>query len=82
MKPAPAADAGYQTLSKLGARIDRVVGDFDSMGEVPVHPNVRVHPAEKDETDMMLAVRTGLHLGYRSFLIYGGLGGRLDHNYL
>ena len=76
-----AADAGYKALVKLGARIDRVVGDFDSLGTVPIHPSVEVHPAEKDETDMMLAVRTGLRLGYRRFFIYGGLGGRLDHSY-
>ena len=76
-----AADAGYRTLLRLGVRIDRVVGDFDSLGEVPVHPGVEVHPAEKDETDMMLAVRTALEAGYRDVRIYGGLGGRLDHSF-
>ena len=76
-----AADAGYRTLLRLGGRIDRVVGDFDSMGEVPVHPGVEVHPAEKDETDMMLAVRTALGAGYCEVRIYGGLGGRLDHSF-
>jgi thiamine pyrophosphokinase len=75
-----AADAGYKTLVRLGIKIDRVVGDFDSLGEVPVHPSVEVHPAEKDETDMMLAVRTALSAGYRDVRIYGGLGGRLDHS--
>jgi len=76
-----AADAGYRTLARLGVKIDRVVGDFDSLGEVPAHPGVEVHPIEKDETDMMLAVRTGLDLGYREFRIFGGLGGRLDHSF-
>lgn len=76
-----AADAGYKTLVRLGVKIDRVVGDFDSLGEVPVHPGVEVHPAEKDETDMMLAVRTALAAGYREIRIYGGLGGRLDHSF-
>lgn len=76
-----AADAGYQTLIRLGARIDRVVGDFDSLGAVPVHPDVEVHPAEKDETDMMLAVRSALDDGYGEVRIYGGLGGRLDHSF-
>ena len=37
-------------------------------------------PVEKDDTDAMLAVRHGLSLGYRHFLLYGGLeGSRLDH---
>lgn len=76
-----AADAGFRVLSRLGARIDRVVGDFDSLGEIPRHPGVEIHPAEKDESDMMLAIRTGLAEGYRAFRIYGGLGGRLDHSY-
>jgi thiamine pyrophosphokinase len=76
-----AADAGYRALMRLGVKIDRVVGDFDSLGEVPVHPGVEVHPAEKDETDMMLAIRTALAAGCREVRVYGGLGGRLDHSF-
>jgi thiamine pyrophosphokinase len=76
-----AADAGYETLLRLGVRVDRVVGDFDSLGHAPNHPGVEIHPAEKDETDMMLAVRVGLDAGCREFRIYGGLGGRLDHSF-
>jgi len=75
-----AADAGYRALIRLGVKADRVVGDFDSLGEVPARPGVEVHPAEKDETDMMLAVRSALEAGYREIRIYGGLGGRLDHS--
>ena len=58
-----------------------VIGDFDSLGYVPNHPNIVRHPAEKDDTDMMLAARIGLEQGYKEFLIYGGLGGRWDHSY-
>ena len=37
-------------------------------------------PVEKDDTDAMLAVRRGLTLGYREFVLYGSLDGpRLDH---
>ena len=75
-----AADAGYRALKRLGVKIDRVVGDFDSLGEAPDHPGVEAHPAEKDETDMMLAVRTALAAGCREVRVYGGLGGRLDHS--
>lgn len=75
-----AADGGYAHLSSLGIVPDLVVGDFDSLGDMPNHPHILRHPVEKDDTDTMLAVKTGLELGFREFLIYGGLGGhRLDH---
>ena len=39
-----------------------------------------VFPVEKDDTDAMLAVRRGLAMGCREFLLYGSLDGpRLDH---
>ena len=39
-----------------------------------------VCPVEKEDTDSMLAVRHGLALGYRRFVLYGALDGpRLDH---
>ena len=74
-----AADAGYNTLERLGITADLLVGDFDSLGFRPEHPNIVEHPPEKDDTDMMLAVKEGLRRGKRTFVILGGLGGRLDH---
>ena len=45
--------------------------DFDRIRRVPV---------EKDDTDTMLAVKTGLEQGCGEFHLYGGTGGRrLDH---
>jgi len=76
-----AADGGLAHLERRGVRADLIIGDFDSLGRVPEGPNVIRHPVEKDDTDMMLAVRTGLARGCRRFLLYGGLGGRLDHAY-
>ena len=82
--PAPgdyviAADRGYDSLMAYGVNPDLVVGDFDSLGEVPNHPNVIQLPAEKDDTDMVFALRQGLDLGYRRFVMLGGVGGRLEH---
>ena len=74
-----AADGGYARLVSLGIIPDLVVGDFDSLGSVPDHPNTILSPVEKDDTDMMLAVKQGLARGYSSFIIDGGLDGRLDH---
>lgn len=73
-----AADGGYVHFEKLGREPDGVLGDFDSLGYVPA--GATVFPVEKDDTDAMLAVRQGLAMGYREFLLYGSLDGpRLDH---
>ena len=74
-----AADAGLRYLRSAGISPDLIVGDFDSLGEAPAGENVVYHRPEKDDTDTMLAVQEGLTRGYDRFLIYGGLGGRLDH---
>ena len=73
-----AADGGLVHLQRLGLSPDGILGDFDSLGYVP--EDAKVFLVEKDDTDAMLAVRQGLQLGYRRFVIYGGLDGpRLDH---
>ena len=73
-----AADGGFSHLQKLGLTPNGIIGDFDSLGYVP--QNAQVFPVEKDDTDAMLAVRKGLQLGYREFILYGALDGpRLDH---
>ena len=75
------ADAGYSAALKNGIEPDLTVGDFDSFGSIPQGKNVIVHPPEKDDTDSMLAVKIGLEKGYKTFILYGMLGGRLDHTF-
>lgn len=73
-----AADGGLVHTRALGIEPHVILGDFDSLGYVPRGANV--FPVEKDDTDAMLAVRRGLAMGCRDFLIYGSLDGpRLDH---
>ena len=74
-----AADGGYAQLEARGAVPDLLVGDFDSLGYVPDHPHIVRHPVAKDDTDTALALREGWRRGFRTFHIYGGMGGRLDH---
>ena len=73
-----AADGGLLHTGKLGLEPNEILGDFDSLGFTPA--DARVFPVEKDDTDAMLAVRRGLSLGFREFILYGSLDGpRLDH---
>ena len=73
-----AADGGLRYVKELNLKPHGILGDFDSLGYIP--DSATVFPVEKDDTDAMLAVRKGLELGYRRFLLYGSLDGpRLDH---
>lgn len=78
-----AADGGYDHLLQIGLRTDVVIGDFDSVTSSEIWEDTvcekLTYPPEKDDTDMMLAIKLGLSRGFGQFNIYGGLGGRLDH---
>ena len=76
-----AADGGYRALYSLGYTPDLLLGDFDSLGDLPLPPDLPVlrFPARKDDTDTGLALRHGLDRGYRDFALYGCAGGRVDH---
>lgn len=74
-----AADGGKEYLEKCGITPDMIIGDFDSLGYIPKHRNIIKLPVEKDVTDMFAAVNEAMEMGYDKFIIYGGLGGRLDH---
>ena len=73
------ADKGLRLAEGLGLTPDLIIGDFDSIDQRPVGDNVLTYPVEKDDTDLMLAIKTALEMGYDRFQIYGALGGRLDH---
>ncbi len=74
-----AADGGWLTVERMGLVPHLVVGDFDSLGHRPDHPNTVVLPTVKDDTDMHAAIKLGLERGYTRFALYGGTGGRLAH---
>jgi len=81
-----AADGGARLAGPLGVRIDRWVGDGDSLGEEALArletsgvPIERAN-SDKDESDTELAVRAALREGAGGIVIVGGLGGRrIDH---
>lgn len=75
-----AADGGWNDCRDAGLVPDLLLGDFDSLAELPSGVAVERHPVEKDDTDMMLAIKRGLALGHKEFYLYGGMGGqRTDH---
>ncbi len=77
-----AADAGYLTARRMGLTPDILVGDLDTLGELPEMPDtvevIRL-PEEKDLTDTQYAVGLALERGATELVIIGGLEGRLDH---
>ena len=75
-----AADGGYKKAVELGLTPDVVIGDFDS-GEEPEDTTAFIVKLnrDKDDTDMLAAVKLGLRRECKTFVIYGGTGGRLDH---
>lgn len=74
-----AADGGYDILKKKHIDADILLGDFDSIQETPSHTNIIKYPSQKDDTDTFLSYKLGMDKGYKNFIIFGGIGGRIDH---
>ena len=84
-----AVDGGYEYCKLLEITPDYILGDFDSISEKEAESvaeiakqqedKVIILPVEKDDTDMLAALKLGLAEGYQSFRIYGGMGGRVEH---
>lgn len=80
-----AADSGLHHAHAAGLAVDAVVGDLDSVSpdalEVARGRGVTVHehPADKDQTDLELALGVALESGPEHIVVLGGHGGRADH---
>lgn len=84
-----AVDGGINYCGVLEIEPDILIGDFDSVNETQREAILQMKEAapervvvlkpEKDDTDMLAALRLGLEKGYDYFLIYGGCGGRMEH---
>lgn len=79
-----AADGGLAHAQPLGLRVGSVIGDLDSLDPAIQaqleQRGVRLqrHPAEKDETDLELALLAACEAGAEVVAILGAWGGRLD----
>jgi thiamine pyrophosphokinase len=80
-----AADSGLAHAHALARAVDLVVGDFDSVD--PAHlddaiaagARVERFPADKDATDLELAIDAAHREGATRATVLGTGGGRLDH---
>ncbi len=75
------ADGGTRHALALGLRPHLIMGDLDSMPEgFQPFPETEMikFPADKDETDLELAIEHALSLHPTQLLIIAALGGRLD----
>lgn len=84
-----AVDGGINYCGILEIEPDIILGDFDSVNDAQreailsmreqAPDRVVALKPEKDDTDMLAALKLGLEKGYDYFLIYGATGGRLEH---
>ena len=83
--PVIAADRGLEHALALGLEVTVAVGDFDSASPEAVAvaeaAGVRVerHAAEKDATDLELALDLALTMSPARIVVLASEGGRLDH---
>ena len=84
-----ALDGGLGYCDFLQIEPDLIIGDFDSVTDEERKALLEIEKAapekvirlkpEKDDTDMLYAIKHALSKGYREFRIYAGTGGRFDH---
>lgn len=76
-----AADAGYRQVLAIGQKVDILVGDMDSLGTAVPEDSVEIVrlPAEKDLTDLQVAVELAVGRGAQEIILVSSLSGRLDH---
>jgi thiamine pyrophosphokinase len=83
--PVIAADKGLEHALALGLEVTVAVGDFDSASPEAVDAaeasgtRMERHPAEKDATDLELALDVAAAMSPRRILVLSSDGGRLDH---
>jgi thiamine pyrophosphokinase len=83
--PVIAADSGLDLAQRLGFRAELVVGDLDSVSAQALRraqadgTRVERHPADKDRTDLDLALSAAARRGATEVTVVGAGGGRLDH---
>ncbi|HEX2582926.1 MAG TPA: thiamine diphosphokinase [Chlamydiales bacterium] len=78
-----AVDGGLRYCKAMSIRPTLIMGDFDSappelLDEYTV-PKIRLK-AEKDATDLEVAIEHEINRGAERLTVFGGWGGRIDHS--
>ena len=73
------ADSGYDHAVKMQIKVDLLVGDFDSISEIPTEVKNIQYPTRKDQTDVEIALDHARNMGFSEFLLLGATGSRIDH---
>ncbi|MBR6750670.1 MAG: thiamine diphosphokinase [Clostridia bacterium] len=71
------ADGGYKNLRDVKPSV--IVGDMDSISHLPNDIKLIKLPTEKNLSDGEFAVRYAHENGFSKIVLYGILGGRIDH---
>ena len=77
-------DKGALICVKQGISMICAVGDFDSVTceekqMIEAHTSILPLPEQKNETDTEVALSYAIKHKYETIILYGGLGGRIDH---
>lgn len=72
-------DSGLKHLEQLQAKPNLIVGDFDSHENPHLEVETTVLPCEKDDTDIVYAVKEAMKRGFDNFLLIGIVRARLNH---
>lgn len=74
-----AVDGGLRSLEEVGVKPNVALGDFDSLGYVPTGMRTVRFSKDKDKSDMELALKRAKSQRFDNVVVFGALGGRLDH---
>lgn len=75
------ADGAYTYAIKNNHNVDLLIGDFDSLKQIPQNVEIKKYNSDKDFTDGELALDEAIKCGATKIFIIGAAGGRDDHYY-
>ncbi len=77
-----AADGGYTHALNCGYVPKLLIGDFDSLKDIPKDIEKIPYPVKKDNTDTHIAIEYAFSKGFKNISVLGALGGkRFDHSF-